>query len=166
MNHQFNNISAHRGIPVCGCRLWRSSTQGIVNSTWTSIILDTIVADTENFFSSGNPAVATIPLPGFYNITGICNIAANGTGIRGGRILINGDTVRPWGYFLIPSAGAGANTPVTPVAQMVPLNGGDTVAFQVRQESGGTLNTTSELYFSPILTIVRIGSLEGAAIAR
>ena len=74
-------------------RAYRTATQSLTNSTWTSIALTSESFDTEDLHDTAtNNSRVTIKTPGIYQITGHLYFGANTTGSRQARIYKNGAT--------------------------------------------------------------------------
>lgn len=129
-----------------------TSTVSAGNTTWTSMTWSAENFDTDAFHDTGsNTSRLTCPagLAGKYLIVGNIQFAANTTGQRGWRILLNGATVIG-GDFRNTEASGSVQTRavVSAIYDLVP---GDYVELQGWQSSGGALNmggSTDYTWFS------------------
>jgi len=128
-----------------GCRVFKSgAVQTISNATLTDITFNSESYDTDGFHdNSTNNERITIPSGkgGKYLLVGVCELAPNATGRRQAVFKKNGTTVIHEAYIEAVSA-ATIETTLNPVS-VIDLVAGDYVTFQVRQDSGGNLNTNS-----------------------
>jgi hypothetical protein len=119
-------------------RVYRSTTQSINNITWTALTHDNERWDPDGMFtaSSSNINIPSAAL-GIFMVGGFVSFAANSTGVRGVRILVDGTTViaqdvRP--------------TPASPDTCEITINCpwrwtvAGSVRLDVYQSSGGSLN--------------------------
>jgi hypothetical protein len=128
--------------------LIRAATGTINNVTYTTITGSWVNAtgaptntDSEIQFASG---VFTVARDGPYLINGSVLFAANATGSRRVKLLLNGVT-----DLAIGTVGGVSGDPVAPSVHWEgPLAAGDTVTFQVYQSSGGSLALASNAGFT------------------
>lgn len=118
-------------------RVFRSVTQAIPTSTWTTIAFDQEDRDTKSMHAAG---VFTVPTGGAgrYLFLATLGWSADAAGNRGTRIFVNGATNKNRTFF--PNAGSG-NFATSVVSDIVDLADGDTVEIQGWQSSGADLNT-------------------------
>lgn len=132
------------------CDLRQSVAQSIPNAAFTSLTFTTERTDNEATASylSGvgmhDPAVSntrvTVQTAGTYLITGGIGFAANGTGRRGLRVLVNGVTQVDNSQIIVPAtASSGFGVSGRPVYQS--LSVGDYVELQAYQDSTVALTT-------------------------
>lgn len=125
-----------------GVRAYAGATTSCNDSTWTSIALNSERFDTNTFHdTSTNNSRLTVPSGqgGTYLIGGNGGFAANATGLRGFRILLNG-TTRIADHFMIAVSGGVHGTRAV-ISTLYALAQTDYVEFQQWQNSGGALNT-------------------------
>jgi len=141
------------GSSFAGCRLYRTTNQSLASSSWYSIAWDAESFDTNSYHSTSvNPELITIPSgkAGYYYIEALPSFSTGGaSGPRSCRINVN-------------SADAAisettVNGPLTSNVNCVKyLNVGDTVALNINQSSGGTINLLGQDYYST-LTVTYLG---------
>ncbi len=127
-----------------GCRVFKNAVQTISNATLTDLTFAAESYDTDGFHDNvTNNERITIPSGkgGKYLLVGVCELAPNATGRRQAVFKKNGTTVIHEAYIEAVSA-ATIETTLNPVG-VFDLVAGDYVTFQVRQDSGGNLNTNS-----------------------
>lgn len=118
-----------------------AATQSIPNTTWTALSFSTGLAP---MFSGASPTRLTVQTPGYYFCSINIGFAANATGYRGARILINGSTTQMIAMDTRTSVGASDPTYVTAVGGGIfLLNQNDYLTAEVYQSSGGALSTVS-----------------------
>lgn len=134
------------GVGFSGVQLRRTATQSIPDSTWTAVTWQTESGgfDFGSWWSSGtNIVVPAGAIPsGFTTIAcqviGGTNFAANGTGWRGIRVLVNGSATGK-------SSVDGVTGDVTAVLvpDYVVVAAGDVITIEVYQNSGSSLTISS-----------------------
>jgi hypothetical protein len=123
------------------CRVSKSTSQSIPNSTGTIIIFDTVEFDSDNMYDTVNPSRLVIPSDGVYQIMGqvIFSLQAS-AGVRAVGILANGSiTIGNQGITT-----NGANTFGINVGSIYNFKKGDYIEMNVYQTSGGALDITSD----------------------
>jgi len=138
-----------------GCSLERTSTQSIPDSAGTLLALTSEIIDEGGWFP-GSGATITVPagaFPSGYSkimVSLQCAIEwANGTaGRRTLDILKNGSLIGPVQQFVPATSLAVGQSNV----RSFWFETGDTITFQVYQDSGGSLNVNSA-----IVTVARVG---------
>jgi len=124
-----------------GCRVIRTTSQSIPNSTLTALSFDTEIHDTDGCWSSGTPTRLTASTSGYYEAGGSVNIVSSSgsfhlwIGIRknGTTWLANNST---WADAAeSPNAWVGVST------GMFWMDAGDYVEVVIYQTSGGSRNT-------------------------
>lgn len=118
--------------------LTNSGTISASDSTWTSLTWDTEASDDAGLHSTvTNTQRITIPagMGGVYLLNVICQFAANATGLRSLRFILNGSTV-----FGEVGGWNSANALQMSLTRVVRLAAGDFVVAQAYQTSGGNLN--------------------------
>jgi hypothetical protein len=128
--------TAVAGSGFSGCHLIQTADQTVADSTTVTMELDTAVYDTDNYASLGSDE-AVIPEPGYYSISAFNRWDANATGERFILIVIDGVI-----YTRTVDA-ANASTHGHMVYFESYFEAGATVSVQIRQSSGGNLNTQS-----------------------
>ena len=140
-------IPAWGAVPAAsfvGCRAYKSGATGqvISSGTLTDVTFNNENFDTDGFHdTSTNPERITIPTGkgGKYLLVGVCEIQSNSTGRRQTQFKKNGTTVIQELFIA-----AATSTEVTFMSTWVgSLSAGDYVTFQIRQDSGGNLNTNT-----------------------
>lgn len=118
-------------------RVYRTSTQSITDSTWTSVAFDNENYDYGSLHSNvTNNSRLTAPTSGVYNISGESAWAINATGDRFARVLLNGTTpITNSGSVTV----SGASYAISSVETSYYLTVGEYVEFQVLQTSGASL---------------------------
>jgi hypothetical protein len=133
-------------------RVFNSATISIANSSWTLLTFNSERWDTDTMHSTvTNTGRLVATTAGLYVITGHVQFAANATGQRIIRILVNGVT-------MIALQGSPAN-PVAvymTVATTYNLAATDYVTLEAFQESGAALNVTVEGNDSPEFSMVKV----------
>lgn len=119
------------------CIVSRAAAQTIAHNTVTAIEFPTEEQDTEDLHSTTvNTSRITIKVPGVYLVTGGLRIAANATGRRILRVLLNGETVAPAHEH--PASNEINRISVIVVA--VCATAGDYLEMAFQQTSGGNLD--------------------------
>lgn len=121
---------------------FRNSAQSITDSVQTGINLTSENYDRGTWHDNAtNPSRLTVPTDydGVCVFNGWVRFAANATGYRQVRIILNGATVLA--SATVASIGAGASTEV-PISVHVDLAAGDYVELVVFQDSGGALDVS------------------------
>lgn len=115
-----------------------STVFSVPNNAATPVDFDTELYDTDAMVNLGSSTQAiTIVTPGWYDIVGQVSFASNNTGVRLGRITVNGTAVAA---DYAPAAAANGIV-VNLKAQNVQLVAGDLVRLAAYQNSGVALNT-------------------------
>lgn len=117
----------------------RITNQSINDGTWTSIIFDTQDFASTDLISWDSATVLELGDPGIVQLTGTVEFAANGTGTRFGRFLVNGIT----DYISVWQVGNAILTTVVNFTIALSLLAGDQVTLQAFQSSGAPLNVAS-----------------------
>lgn len=137
------------------------------NNTTVETAFDSVLIDTDGFWSSGNPRRLVIPpgLGGLYRVTSQCNFASNSTNHRGLYLVsppyayqVGADTSTAIAlHFQINNGGAGITVPIN-VSTDRKLTEGMAVSQILYQNSGGNLNTNAGSA-STWLELTRLGSV-------
>lgn len=123
-----------------GAKCFNTTAQSIPNASWTTLAFDSESFDTDAFHStSTNNSRITIPTgkAGKYLVQWVAEYAANATGSRNTRLLLNGVLVA-YGIWS-GNAGSGDGTIHNSTA-ILNLSVGDYLQIQIGQSSGGSLN--------------------------
>jgi hypothetical protein len=124
------------------CRVVTTGTHSIPDSTWTAVTWDSEVSDQWGMVDLGShPTRLTAVANGWHLLTSIVDFAANATGFRGIRWLLNGGTA---GTSIVYQAVAGgvAGTGLN-MAEHIYLTVGDYLEVQVIHSAGTSLNIAS-----------------------
>ncbi|MFE9844667.1 hypothetical protein [Streptomyces goshikiensis] len=126
------------GPPVF--RGYQATLQSLATGVWVSISLDTEAVDSDGGHSTvTNPSRYVCQVAGLYLVGGAVAFAANGTGYRGARMLLNGSSSITAAAAFLPATSAGSQGMT--VLGTVQLAVGDYVEIQGSQNSGGSINT-------------------------
>jgi len=147
-----NQIQLYNGMPAA--RVFHSVNQAINNNALTVLTFDTERFDNDTIHDGVNPTRLTCVTAGKYQITANIAWAANVNGRRGLWLYLNGATTI-----------AGVQQPIDAVAgwgeqslsTLYDLVATDFVETQVYQNSGGALNITASLNYSPEFMMVKVG---------
>lgn len=145
-----------RGAPGgLGCRITRTTAQGIPNGTVTPIGFDSEINDVPGWHAALNNSRITVDAEGWYLLTGVIEWTANTTGSRYAHLRLNGTTdIAVQGG----PVGTVSSVVLNSVTTLYYLALGDFVELAGSQTSGGTLNTISTALRSPYLSAVRVGA--------
>lgn len=131
------------GVTFSGVQVTRGANQSIATSTDTNISPDTENLDSGGWYSSGTAVVVpagAIP-SGFTTIAVLVfasvKFATNGTGKRKVSVMKNGTSFGSWKVSAIDD-----DTTDIQISEVVTVAAGDTVAVQVWQNSGSSINVT------------------------
>ena len=134
-------------------RVYNNANINISTGTWTTLTYNSERWDPQGMHSTvSNTGRLTAVRAGWYVITGSVEFAANTTGYRG--ILIRKDGGAVIGYELYPATQSG--TTRLSVTTQYYLAAGEYVEYRVYQNSGGDLDVTSSVYYSPEFMMTRI----------
>lgn len=125
-------------------RVMRTTNQSISTATYTDVIFNSELEDTDSFYDAGSPTIFTIPYTGVYAFGGRVYYANNATGSRITNLTVTGD-----GKGTVDSRDActtGLDTMVT-VNAVSKLSASDTVKINVWQSSGGALNIVANTIY-------------------
>lgn len=147
------------GLPTSiTARVTHNTTQSIADATDTALNFNTERYDTDTIHDTvTNNTRLTSKTGGTYSIIAQVGFAANATGIRQVKIVLNGATSTPLALDLRPSAGATFQTRITAPTKY-PLAVNDYVECFVYQDSGGSLNTEQAANAVPEFMMYRLGS--------
>ena len=137
-------IQSARGIRA---RVYNNANITLTNNTATALTFNSELYDTDAFHSTSvNTSRLTIPYDGYYRVTGNVRFAANATGQRQVRLLVNNTTII--GFTVIPTSAA-ANTTIIQVTSDYQFVASDYIELVALQDSGGNLDVTSVAHYSP-----------------
>jgi hypothetical protein len=120
--------------------VWRqAAAQSIPNGAWTPLAFDTIDLDTHGVHLAAAPSRFTAPYAGWYALTGQSDWAANATGARELKFLINGGGTTLAKAMVM--AVNGYDTALS-VATECYLSAGDYVELAAWQNAGAALSTS------------------------
>lgn len=124
--------------PPAAIAIRSGAAQSIPNSTFTTITLDTEVADQGGLWTSGAPTLLTFPEDGLYIAGGELLFASNATGYREVDLELNAAA-----FSLVADAKAAISGAATPVhaSGLFLVAASNTLRMRVFQTSGGALNT-------------------------
>ncbi len=127
-----------------------SATQSTTSGSWTSILLDTEEIDRDGGHSTTtNTSRYTAQTAGYYTVNAIVAWNSNSTGARATRLAVNGSAVA--GRAVAWQAAASLIT-ASEISAPVFLNVGDYVEMQGNQVSGGSLSTSINADFAPMMS--------------
>lgn len=147
------NYSSPVASAATSCRLRNSSSQSILNSTFTALSFDTADWNVNSMYSGAHPTRITFPTAGKYLVIGQSGFASNATGRRTLDVWINGATIIGRGET---DPNASAQTFVN-VNAIVNANMNDYAELYAWQNSGGTLGTVQGASFTPQFASYKIG---------
>jgi len=131
------------------CRVFHSANQSCTNGTLTTLLFDSERYDPAGCHSTTtNTERITVPTGagGKWAFGATVSFAANATGQRQVRILLNGSTVLAED---IRDAAAGGEVTSITVSGQYALSAGDYLTVVARQTSGGALNVSAASAYSP-----------------
>lgn len=136
-----------------GARVYRTTNKSITDSTQTIVDFDAETYDTASLHdNSTNNTRLTIPYAGKYSTSAAIEFAANGTGLRGIYLRINGTT-----YIAGHSTSGNATVNTTlSIETKYQFSVGDYIECSVFQTSGGNLDLLRNTDYSPIFMIHRL----------
>ena len=138
--------------PVVAARVYNNANISVPDSTWTALNFNSEVFDTDGMHSSvTNTDRLTVVTPGTYLIGGQLAFAANGAGIRGIEIFLNGATVI--GEVNDIPVGTG-NWRMAIAPTLYQLIAGDYLQLRAYQTSGGDLYVNYYAAYSPVFWAV------------
>lgn len=123
------------------CKVVRAAAQTIATNG-SNISFDSEEYDPLDMHSnSTNPTRVTVPVAGFYLITGTVTFDGNSTGRRGIQFKKNGSAILPTYMSLFPSVVVGTIAPSA--TTFVECAAGDYIEMEAYQDTGGNLGTTA-----------------------
>lgn len=157
-----NGVSGtlYRGVEMnsdvaVGCHVERTTAQSPASGAPTAVLFDSEVQDPFGMHSPGtNPNRVTVPVPGWYALSGNLGWAASAVGLRDALFFKNGTT-----YLRGDSrsaAGYGAVIMNHPVQMTAWLDAGDYIELVGVQTSGGALDMNANATLRASLSVVRL----------
>lgn len=140
-----DNISFLANPPSAIAR--RAASQSIANATWTLITFDTEDRDTDGMFTVASGDRITIVTAGLYHVEFKAAFSVNVNGDRAFQIC-KGIVVDTGGFARATGKATAIDSSAT-IGGDIPLIAGDTLSFQVYQNSAGALNTEATAYGHP-----------------
>ena len=143
---QLNTVIAYLMRDHPHCRVRNSANISISTATTTALTFDTERVDVGAMHSTAsNTSRITITDPGWYEVGGSFRFAANATGFRALIIRANGTTIID--QLMVPAA-AGEDMFLSSSTQYQ-FVADDYIELCAYQSSGGNLNVTQALNYSP-----------------
>lgn len=125
-----------RHLRLIGAKVYASAVQSIADDAAAHArTFNTVAFDTASMFSNSADTL-TVPFSGMWLISALAEFAANATGRRRMRLLVNGSTDVS---FNVDAASAGT-TILTLLGIPRLMTAGDTLAYDLLQNSGGALD--------------------------
>ena len=136
------------------CRAYNNANISINNNTTTELTFNSERWDTDEIHSTvTNTGRLTCKTAGIYSVFASVSFAANATGIRELRFLVNGSVTH--GSVRLAAASSGKTNLVSTVQLSLAVN--DYIEVQVFQSSGGNLNLEYDAQFSPEFGMTYLG---------
>lgn len=147
----------HGGSDDIACRVTHDAAQAIANSTQVALAFNTETGtgsfDTDGMHdSSTNNSRITIQTAGKYLVNGNWAWEGSASGFRRGRLRVGGSTV----IAMVQIDSPGANSLRQTISCIYSFAEDDYVELVVDQNSGGSLDVTSESVYSPIFSAIKI----------
>ena len=136
-----------------GTRVTRAAAQTIPDDTETAISWDTQIFDTADVWSLASPTAIVFPYTGIYLLGAQIAWAANTTGYRSLRLVLNGGDAIAVDTVDAPATLGTAQSVVT-LWQVAATS--DFIEAVVRQNSGGNLDAEVNAQYSPIIWAIRL----------
>lgn len=138
LNEQVRDNTAFLRAPP-SCRVYRSTSQSIANTTFTAISLDAERFDNASLHSTSvNTSRVTFTEPGLYLLSGYIEWTANATGLRHLGIALSATT---WLACQEHSAGSTISCGLS-LSTVYKFAAAEWISLMVYQSSGGALNCT------------------------
>ena len=147
---------ASAGTSFVGCRLTKSASQTISNSTDTALTWDTETYDTDGFHSTvSNTDRITIPSgkTGYYLVEFRCTWVDADVGVRRHRIKKNAGGTVVMNFH--QAAADDNNNQSAQMSDVIYLSATDYIYAEVRQNSGGNMDVLSDA-FEPACTVFNV----------
>lgn len=122
------------------CKVVQTVAQSLANNTLTNITFTSAEFDPYTMWDAGLPSRITAVYPGYYDLGGGVSFAANATSYRFLRWMVNGSAITDSHVLLPPATGIATMVPAKPTTVFLDID--DYVELQVRQVTGGSLNTS------------------------
>lgn len=134
-----------------GAKATATGNQAIANATATKIALDNELYDTDNYHdNTTNNSRMTVPATGVYLITALLNWAGN-AGPDFCWLLVNNTTT-----IAFSDLNSAYTVSVCTLCTIAALTAGDYVELVAYQGTGGSVNTTQQAAYAPMLAIERL----------
>jgi len=134
------NSGVKSAIP--SCKVLLNAGQSVNNNTDTLCSWNTFAWNNDNMWSSGSPQLVTIQTAGTYFIALQDDWISNATGIRAGKIFLNGTSNANSIAIYQINATNGFDT-VMSAAAVFQANAGDVLRHGIFQTSGAALNVST-----------------------
>lgn len=153
---QIAGENAGEDIEGISCCVTHSVSQPVPHDESVAVKFDSTRWDTDNIHSNrAQNSRMTCRTAGIYAIFGCVEFDASGVGRRVLNIQLNGNQILTSQHVMaVTDAGIGTSVNVSCVQY---LNEGDYIELTVKQGSGVTLNINPKPYYSPELSLTRIG---------
>ncbi len=147
-------------VPIPGSMMFKgrctSGTVSFADSATVLIPWDTEDYDRYNNFTPGAAATTwTVPVAGWYELTGAISITGNANGVRTIRWSINGSTAINGSGAQYGAVNAIAGFPARTLSYQ--LAAGDTIGLAMTQTSGSTLTVSVTSYLQPTMQAKYLG---------
>lgn len=169
-NMSFNPITPGDGLTASGgqwsvsavptCKAYRSGSQAITNGLWTTVVLNGEVEDAPGWHSNvTNPSRITVDTDGLFLVVWWATFAINTTGVRLGRIQLNGGDAGLDSASIYGDTSSEFTTSIGN-SSVMRMSSGDYVELAVYQSSGGNLNLLGGTSYNSgtTLSVTRLGS--------
>lgn len=138
-------------------RVRKSAAQSIPNNVWTTVTFDTEVNDVYGMHNAvTNTGRLTIQEDGVHGVKASVGFVP-GAGTRGIRLIKNGDPALPLAVVEGIDPPDASNCAISTTADDM-FDAGDYVEVQVKQDSGGALNTLSGAQTTCAFSATRFGN--------
>jgi hypothetical protein len=124
------------------------------NLTETSIPLDTVEIDSDNFFNSAQPTRLTVPagLGGVYMVVARGSFSANAGGMLAAGFRLNGTAIKGI------TREVATNLVALTATEIIRLEAGDYLELRMFQDSGATISAFGGLSYESSLMMTRLGA--------
>jgi hypothetical protein len=126
------------------CGVFHNTTQSVADTTWTVAVFNSELVDTSGLHDTtleDRRDRVNVPRTGKYRITAQAEFAGNATGYRQARITVNGSALAR-STKIVPNNGASLEAQAG-IEIYALLTAGDIVRLEAYQDSGGSLDLTS-----------------------
>lgn len=130
-----------------GARVYNSANISVANASFTALTFNSERWDDDSFHDTGsNTSRLTVPQPGRYLVTACVRFAANATGNRQLRLMVDGGTEVA---RVTAQAVTGGIATMLEVETITELGAGSYFTVEAYQDSGGALNVEATGNSSP-----------------